>query len=89
MRPRHWYRTNKHNSKHHKKEFDNLDFKAIHQKRTVKGEMDLTNFVPPHEWLKDRAMELIHLEEMPPKVAMKRAREDWHSDSHLVQQLKG
>ncbi len=36
MRPRHWYRTNKHNSKHHKKEFDNLDFKATHPKKAVK-----------------------------------------------------
>ncbi len=36
MRPSHWYRANKHNQKHYKKEFDNLDFKATHQKKAVK-----------------------------------------------------
>ncbi len=33
MRPSHWYRANKHNQKHYKKEFDNLDFKANHKRK--------------------------------------------------------
>ena len=46
MRPSHWYRANKHNQKHYKKEFDNLDFKANHKRKLhahlVPGRIQIT-----------------------------------------------
>ena len=61
-----------------------MTFEATHEKKSGKRQFDVTNYVTQADWIRDRIMELVTVEEMTAKDAKVQAQKDWYPHSQYA-----